>query len=137
MNWDQQFVKTFNMIIYQILNIILLVEFGLNNVSSPNLNGLFHWAGTEVISRYELGCKILQRFGFSQERITASSLKDSVMRVGRRPKELTFELAPLVSKVKTQPATIVQQLEEMHLPRSLYQWYRENVDDPSCYNPRL
>ncbi len=106
-------------------------------IERPNLNGLFHWAGTEVISRYELGCKILQRFGLSQERITASSLTDSVMRVGRRPKELTFELAPLVSKVKTQPATIEQQLEEMHLPLSLYQWYRENVDDPSCYNPRL
>jgi len=106
-------------------------------IERPNLNGLFHWAGSEVISRYELGRKILQRFGFNQERIMASSLTDSVGRVGKRPARLTFELAPLVSKVKTQPITIEQQLEEMHLPRSLYQWFRDNVDDPSCYNPRL
>jgi hypothetical protein len=43
----------------------------------------------------------------------------------------------LVSKVKTQPATIDQQLEEMHLPPALYSWYRENVDDPTCYHPRF
>ena len=40
----------------------------------PNLNGLFHWAGSEEISRYELGLRILERFGFSSERILRGSL---------------------------------------------------------------
>lgn len=106
-------------------------------IERPNLNGLFHWAGSEEISRYELGCKILQRFGFNHERLTASSLADSVARVGKRPARLTFELAPLVSKVKTQPASLAQQLDEMHLPFSLYQWFRENVDDSTRYHPRF
>jgi len=106
-------------------------------IERPSLNGLFHWAGSEVVTRYELGIKILERFGFNQDRLVPSTLADSAQRVDKRPARLTFELAPLVNKVKTQPATIDQQLEEMHLPLSLYQWYRDNVDDPSCYNPRI
>ena len=106
-------------------------------IERPSLNGLFHWAGSEVVTRYELGIKILERFGFNQDRLVPSTLAGSAERVGKRPARLTFELAPLVNKVKTQPATIDKQLEEMHLPLSLYQWYRDNVDDPSCYNPRL
>lgn len=106
-------------------------------IERPTLNGIFHWAGSEVVTRFELGRKILQRFGFSEERMVPSSMSESVERVGARPGRLTFELAPLVSKVKTQPSTLDQQLEEMHLPHSLYDWYRENVDDPNCYHPRF
>ena len=106
-------------------------------IERPNLNGLYHWAGSEVITRYELGRKILQRFGFKEERLKATSLEESLDRVGNRPARLTFELDPLVSKIKTRPATLDQQLEEMQLPHSLYNWYREQVDDPSCYHPRF
>ena len=106
-------------------------------IERPNLNGLFHWAGADEVSRYELGIKILDRFGFHHDKISAASLVDSVKSLGPRPSRLTFELAPLVSKVKTQPASLEQQLEEMHLPVHLYRWYRENVDDSSCYHPRF
>ena len=47
----------------------------------PNLNGLFHWAGSEEVSRYELGLRILERFGFSADRITRASLKDRLMKL--------------------------------------------------------
>ena len=106
-------------------------------IERPNLNGLFHWAGADEVSRYELGIKILDRFGFHRDKISAASFVDYAETLGPRPTRLTFELAPLVSKVKTQPATLEQQLEEMHLPVHLYRWYRENVDDPSCYHPRF
>ena len=103
----------------------------------PNLNGIFHWAGADTVNRYELGRRILQRFGFSEDHIEATTLTDSVEKVGVRPQRLTFELAPLTSKVKTIPASLEQQLEEMHLPQSLYSWYRENVDYPNVYVPRF
>ena len=114
-----------------------VAQLAVELIERPNLNGLFHWAGSEVISRFELGRKILQRFGFNDERLNASTLNESLSRVGKRPARLTFELDPLLSKVKTQPSTLEQQLEEMHLPHSLYHWYRENVDDPTCYHPRF
>ena len=56
----------------------------------PNLNGLFHWAGSEVISRFELGKRILERFGFSENLVKRGSLKESFERVGRRPRKTYF-----------------------------------------------
>ena len=103
----------------------------------PNLNGLFHWAGSEVITRYELGRRILDRFGFSHELILRGSLKDYQKRLGKRPANLTFELSPLIGKIKTKPETISEQLQSLKVPNSLFRWYRENADDPSKYKLRI
>lgn len=106
-------------------------------IERPSLNGLFHWAGSEVVSRHELGRLILRKFGFREDRIQASSLAEARKRVGDRPGRLTFELAPLIGKLKTRPASIERQLEEMRLPDHLYVWHRENADYPTAYTPRF
>ncbi len=98
----------------------------------PNLNGLFHWAGVEEISRYDLGLRILDRFGFSHERIQRGQLKDHLGRKAR-PHHLAFELAPLAGKLRTKPATLLDQMEELTLPSDLFDWYRNHADDPSRY----
>ena len=103
----------------------------------PNLNGLFHWAGSDVISRYELGIKILDRFGFSSKYITKSSLLTEINRVGQRPSNLTFELAPLVGKIKTKPESIAEQVENLKVPNDLFSWYRIHADDPTKYILRI
>lgn len=103
----------------------------------PNLNGLFHWAGSEITSRYELGIRILERFGFSSEHITKSSLLNEKNRVGQRPSNLTFELSPLVGKIKTKPGNISEQIENLNVPNDLFSWYRENADDPTKYTIRI
>ena len=76
----------------------------------PNLNGLFHWAGKEEISRYELGLKILEHFGFEASRIQKSIIEEFFPQ-STRPSHLSFELAPLVGKLKTKPQSIDQQIE--------------------------
>jgi len=103
----------------------------------PNLNGLFHWAGSEVISRFELGRRTLERFGFSENLIKRGSINGSFERVGHRPEKLTFELSPLVGKIKTKPENINQQLEGLKIPDKLYEWYRETAEDPTKYVLRL
>ena len=103
----------------------------------PNLNGIFHWAGSEVITRYELGKKILERFGFSSKYITRSSVHNCPEHLGKRPTNLTLELSPLVGKIKTKPACISQQLEGLMVPNDLFQWYRKHADDPSKYVLRI
>ena len=103
----------------------------------PNLNGLFHWAGSEEISRYELGLRILDRFGFSPERIHRGSLADAAKELGDRPAHLTFELNPLAGKLKTTPASMEEQLSNLVVPTHLYEWYRENADDPTRYVHRF
>jgi dTDP-4-dehydrorhamnose reductase len=103
----------------------------------PNLNGLFHWAGSEEVSRYELGLRILERFGFSPERIVPGSLAEAAKELGSRPPHLTFELAPLAGKLKTTPASVEEQLSNLVVPTHLYEWYRENADDPTRYVHRF
>ena len=103
----------------------------------PNLNGLFHWAGSQAVSRYELGLRILEKFGFSPERIVRGSLAEAAKEVGSRPSHLTFELNPLAGKLKTTPATVEEQLSNLVVPTHLYEWYRENADDPTRYVHRF
>ena len=103
----------------------------------PNLNGLFHWAGDEEISRYQLGVRILRRFGMNPKGIKKGSLKKEEARIGLRPRHLGFELAPLAGKLKTKPPSVDKQLEGLIVPPSLYGWYREAADDPSRYVPRF
>ena len=103
----------------------------------PNLNGLFHWAGDDVLTRYELGLRILERFGLSTNLIKRGSLNDSFIEAGKRPSRLTFELSPLLGKIKTNPQGIEEQVEGLEVPHRLYKWYRENAEDPSKYVLRL
>ena len=102
-----------------------------------NLNGLFHWAGSEEISRFELGIKILERFGINSNQIIRGKMKDIDSIMGKRPSHLSFILDPLVSKVRTRPLSVNEQLKELKVPNELYSWYREFADDPSCYVPRF
>jgi dTDP-4-dehydrorhamnose reductase len=97
----------------------------------PNLNGLFHWAGSEEMSRYELGLRILDRFGFSSERIRRGMIQEAPPGIENRPTHLGFELSPLVGKLKTRPADLKEQLRDLIVPAHLYKWYRENADDPT------
>jgi len=103
----------------------------------PNLNGLFHWAGSEVITRYDLGLKIMDKFGLDPDKIIPISLCEKKSEKALRPDHLAFELNPLVGKLKTQPVDIAMQLEGLKIPNDLYQWYRKNADDPSKYVLRL
>jgi len=106
-------------------------------IERPNLNGLFHWAGSEIITRYDLGLKIMERFGLNSDKIIRTSLNDQNNAKVRRPDHLAFELNPLVGKLKTQPTNIAMQLDGLKIPNDLYQWYRENAEDPSKYIFRL
>jgi dTDP-4-dehydrorhamnose reductase len=85
----------------------------------PQLNGLFHWAGSERLSRYELGLRIFDRFGLSPNFLAKGKRVD------------------LVGKLKTQPSDVSSQLEELCVPDDLYDWYRSHAEDPSRYIRRF
>ncbi len=77
-----------------------------------DLHGLFHWAGSEVLSRFEMGQRILKHLGLPTESITASQIADNPTHK-HRPRKLTFNLNPIVSKLKTKPIDFQEQLEEI------------------------
>jgi len=90
-----------------------------------DLNGIFHWAGADAVSRFELGARILDRFGLPESAVEAVSMASDPAFAGR-PADLTFELEPLLGKLKTRPTSLAGQLEELRAPAHLYRWIREN-----------
>jgi dTDP-4-dehydrorhamnose reductase len=77
-----------------------------------DLHGIFHWAGAETMSRFEMGQRILKHFGLPLDSVQ-SVCKGDDPEFANRPSNLTFNLHPIVSKLKTQPATFEEQLEEL------------------------
>lgn len=77
-----------------------------------DLHGIFHWAGKETINRYEMGLRILRHFGLPLDSIQAARIGDDPKHT-RRPANLSFNLHPIVSKLKTKPIDFEAQLEEL------------------------
>lgn len=77
-----------------------------------DLHGIFHWAGKETLSRFEMGQRILKHFGLPLDSIQ-SAIRSESPEHANRPGNLTFNLNPLISKVKTQPVDFDAQLESL------------------------
>lgn len=77
-----------------------------------DLHGIFHWAGGETLSRFEMGQRILRHFGLPLDSIQSATRNDDPA-FGDRPANLTFNLHPLVNKIKTRTLTFDEQLEEL------------------------
>ena len=89
---------------------------------SPPLSGIFHWAGCEDHSRYDIGIRIMQHFGLSENRIKPIKIeKEDVI----RPRFLKLDSNLLQSKVRTRPDSLSLQLSNLSIPRTLFKWYQE------------
>jgi dTDP-4-dehydrorhamnose reductase len=77
-----------------------------------DLHGIFHWAGSETLSRFEMGQRILKHFDLPLNAVESAIQKDDPAHANR-PSNLSFNLHPIVSKLKTQPIDFDAQLEEL------------------------
>lgn len=102
-----------------------LAEVLLELVERPDDCGIFHWAGAELLSRHDLGCRIRAHFKLSE---TAAP----IIRIGRsdtpevspqRQPSLALNLAPLVGRLKTRPQTLAEQLASLPVPALSRDWY--------------
>lgn len=90
-----------------------------------DLHGIFHWAGSEAVTRYDLGRRILERFALDPDRLE-KCVRGDEPETGKRPANLTLELEPLRGKLKTRPASLAEQMDELRAPAHLYRWIREH-----------
>lgn len=77
-----------------------------------DLHGIFHWAGAEPMSRFEMAQRILKHFKLPLHSVQSTCQGDDP-KYSARPSNLTFNLNPIVSKLKTKPAPFDLQLEEL------------------------
>lgn len=93
-------------------------------VERRELRGLFQWAGAELVSRYELGRQVRERFQLSEglAPILAVTRADTPAVAAQRPPRLELDLAPLRGALKTQPRTIAAQLASLKWPAAVRGW---------------
>jgi len=94
----------------------------------PTLSGVYHWAGTEKLSRYEIGEKIAKHFGLPVENLISKiSYSDVPDAEETRPRDLSFILHPLAGKLKTRPQSFDEILSEMVVPVGCEKWFEEKT----------
>lgn len=90
----------------------------------PNLSGVYHWAGGEKLSRYEIGMRIAGHFGLPVEQCIEKTDYGKVGEVAKsRPRDLSFILHPLSGKLKTRVQCFDEILSEMTVPVGCEAWY--------------
>lgn len=91
------------------------------------LTGIFHWAGTDRLSRAEMGRRILSRFNLPS-RLIKTCLRANVAACADRPADLSLDPAPLLSKVRTEPESFSSQLARLSVPVPYRAWYQSFKD---------
>lgn len=90
-----------------------------------DLRGVFHWAGTEVISRHALGLRVREHFKLTEKPapLAAITRADTPEAARKRQACLALDIAPLAGKLKTRPQGIAEQLTELKVPPPCREWY--------------
>lgn len=102
-----------------------LAEVLLELTERPEVEGVFHWAGTQLISRYDLGVMIREHFKLSEaEAPLVKVLRSDVPAIAaQRQPCLALDLKLLTGKLKTRPQNIEEQLTGLQLPSACREWY--------------
>lgn len=103
-----------------------LAEVMVELCERPEIRGVFHWAGAELLSRHDLGCRIRAHFKLTdhQAPLTAVTRATVPGAAEQRQACLALDLAPLVGTLKPRPQTIAEQLPGLVVPPPCREWYR-------------
>ncbi len=83
----------------------------------PNVSGIYHFAGLEAISRYEMAVRVAKHFGLNPDEFVQPISGDS-------PTDLTMDMSCLAARVKTRSCMFSETLAEMKLPTDLESWVK-------------
>lgn len=102
-----------------------VAEMAVELCERNDLAGLFHWAGTDVVSRYDLALRIREHFKVPESAapLHAITRADTPEISAERPADLRLDLSPLAGKLKTRPQSLSEQLEALVVPPPVRAWY--------------
>jgi dTDP-4-dehydrorhamnose reductase len=97
----------------------------------PEITGIFHWAGAELLSRYDLGVRIRAHFKLPESKAPLKTTDRAAdpKAAAKRQANLALDLRPLSQLLKTPVETFAQQLAVLAVPSHLRAWHdaaREN-----------
>ena len=101
----------------------------LDTREREDLRGVFHWAGSELASRYELGRRIRDHFKLTERQAPLAPVaRAELPEVARkRPATLALDITPLAGRLKTRPQSLAEQLDELNVPLPGRAWYFQQV----------
>lgn len=88
-----------------------------------DVNGIFHWAGAEGLSRHELGARIAVHFGVPVEGHIAPTRLAGSPAATLRPANLSLDLRPLAGLLKTRVQPLDEQLDSLRVPTHARDWW--------------
>ena len=102
-----------------------LAEVLLELAERPSEAGLFHWAGSELLSRYALGVRIREHFKLSEiDAPLATASRSDVPEIARgRQPCLAINLSRLAARLKTRAQTMAEQLSGLKIPPACREWF--------------
>lgn len=108
-----------NCTIRQPVSALNLAEVIVELAERRDLRGLFHWAGKETCSHFELAKKILEHFKVQADKIEHTLVLDDGSDESKWPKDLRLVLPPLQGKVRAEPESIRFALKQLQVPKYL------------------
>ena len=102
-----------------------LADVAIELCERTNLSGLYHWAGTEALSRHEIGVRIARHFGLDADALVRPISRSEVPSAASRPRDLSLRLHPLAGKLRTQAQSFDEQLAQLRVPRGCEEWYEQ------------
>ena len=90
----------------------------LEILQRPKLSGIYHYAGADALSRYDMARRIAEHFGLNPDEFVEPFSRESDV-------DLTLDTHALISRVKTRAPTYNELLEEMQVPEDLRGWLKE------------
>lgn len=94
-----------------------LAEMLVEICERPNLSGIYHYAGLEPVSRYDMGARIAKYFG-----LNPAEFIEPVQ--GDRPMNLTMDMSCLAARTKNRSCMFDELLPEMKVPPDLEAWLK-------------
>ena len=99
------------------LSVLRLADLLCELCERPNVSGIYHFAGLEPISRYEMAARVARHFGLDPDEFVNPVSGD-------RPVDLTMDMSCLAARVKTRSCMFNEILPEMSLPSDLTDWLK-------------
>lgn len=100
------------------LSASVLADLILEILQRPKLSGIYHYAGADALSRYDMARRIAEHFGLNPDEFVEPFSRESDV-------DLTLDTHALISRVKTRAPTYNELLEEMQVPEDLRGWLKE------------
>lgn len=95
-------------------------------VARPELCGVFHWGGAELLSRHAIGLRVRTHFRLSEAQAPIAAITRAEMPqvAGQRQACLALDLAPLAGGLQTKVESLAEQLVTLRVPEPVQAWYR-------------